>query len=297
MSTATRLVAFVAGLAVVFAGALGVGRLAGPAAAVDPEPGHAAEDAGHGSGEPAGHGGADVAEPPGGLQVSERGYTLRLAAPIAPAGPGTLTFTVAGPDGRPLTAYRTEQDKELHLILVGRDLAGYRHLHPVRDAAGRWRTPVDLSPGAYRVIADFVPAAEDEGLTLGADLTVPGTLRPSPLPAAARTATVDGYQVTLAGELRPGAASPLTLTVRRADVPVDDLQPYLGAYGHLVALRAGDLAYLHVHPEGEPGDGRTAAGPGIAFVAEVPSAGSYRLYLNFRHGGVVRTAEFTAVAR
>ena len=44
-----------------------------------------------------------------------------------------------------------------------------------------------------------------------------------------------------------------------------DLQPYLAAYGHLVALRQGDLAYLHVHPDGEPGDGRTKAGPDIVF--------------------------------
>jgi hypothetical protein len=78
--------------------------------------------------------------------------------------------------------------------------------------------------------------------------------------------------------------------------PVTDLQPYLGAYGHLVALRDGDLAYLHVHPDGTPGDGRTAAGPEIVFHAEVPSAGSYRLYLDFQHAGVVRTAEFTAIA-
>src|SRR5438477_3662407 len=48
------------------------------------------------------------------------------------------------------------------------------------------------------------------------------------------------------------------------------LQPYLGAYGHLVALRDGDLAYLHVHPDGAPGDGRTAAGPDVVFHAEVP---------------------------
>ena len=327
MSTGTRLAAFVAGLAVVFAGAVGVGRLAGPAAAVDPPPTHAADaaaghgdaepgaggdggatDDGHGAGDGAadgsGHGAGDGDEPaehevgtPGGLQVSERGYTLRLAAPTAPAGRGELAFAVTGPDGRPVTAYRTEHDKELHLIVVRRDLAGYRHLHPTRDAAGTWRTPVDLTPGTYRVFADFVPAAESEGLTLGADLTVPGTLRPRPLPPPAATTTVDGYRVALTGELRAGAASPVTLTVTRAGAPVRDLQPYLGAYGHLVALRAGDLAYLHVHPEGTPGDGRTAAGPGIAFVAEVPSAGAYRLYLDFRHGGVVRTAELTVVAR
>jgi hypothetical protein len=55
-----------------------------------------------------------------------------------------------------------------------------------------------------------------------------------------------------------------------------------------VALRTGDLAYLHVHPADAAG-----AGPQIRFGTEVPSAGSYRLYLDFRHGDVVRTAEFT----
>jgi hypothetical protein len=105
---------------------------------------------------------------------------------------------------------------------------------------------------------------------------------------------VDGYEVQLTGDLVAGQASPLTLTVRKDGQPVTDLQPYLAAYGHLVALRDGDLAYLHVHPEGAPGDGRTAAGPEIDFVAEVPSAGTYRLFLDFQHDGVVRTAEFTA---
>ncbi len=75
-----------------------------------------------------------------------------------------------------------------------------------------------------------------------------------------------------------------------------DLQPYLAAYGHLVALRQGDLAYLHVHPDGAPGDGRTKAGPAIVFHTTAPSDGTYRLFLDFKHGGVVRTAEFTLTA-
>jgi hypothetical protein len=62
-----------------------------------------------------------------------------------------------------------------------------------------------------------------------------------------------------------------------------------------VALRGGDLAYLHVHPDGEPGDGKTASGPAVTFYAEVPSAGTYRLFLDFKHGDTVRTAEFTVV--
>jgi len=121
------------------------------------------------------------------------------------------------------------------------------------------------------------------------DVAAPGDYRPVPLPAAARTATVDGYTVTLDGDLHAGTASGLGLSVSHNGVPVEDLEPYLGASGHLVVLRQGDLAYLHVHPD-------AGAGPRIGFTAEVPAVGVYRLYLDFRHGGVVRTAEFTAVA-
>ena len=87
---------------------------------------------------------------------------------------------------------------------------------------------------------------------------------------------------------------PPNALLRRDGRPVTDLQPYLEAYGHLVALRDGDLAYLHVHPLGSPGDGTTAPGPAITFAAAVPSEGAYRLFLDFRHGDEVRTAEFTA---
>jgi len=133
-------------------------------------------------------------------------------------------------------------------------------------------------------------------VTLGADLTVAGDGVPTPLPPVATTATVDGYTVELAGQLVPGQASPLTLSVTRDGAPVTDLQPYLGAYGHLVALRQGDLGYLHVHPQGHPGDGTTPAGPSIELFAEVPSTGTYRLFLDFQHDGVVHTAAFTATA-
>jgi uncharacterized protein YfaP (DUF2135 family) len=51
-----------------------------------------------------------------------------------------------------------------------------------------------------------------------------------------------------------------------------------------------------VHPAGEPGDGTTAPGPDITFSATAPSAGAYRLFLDFQHGDVVRTAEFTVHA-
>ncbi|MEU5976443.1 hypothetical protein [Streptomyces sp. NPDC047315] len=236
-----------------------------------------------------GHGGAR----PGGLSVSESGYTLELDATVLPAGTQTVTFRITGPDGLSVTEYEPEHEKELHLIAVRRDTTGFQHVHPVRDGNGVWSVGLTLTPGDWRIFADIHPAGHDGTLTLGVDAAVAGPYDPQPLPGDTRTAHLGEYAVTLDGGLVPGAASDLTLTVTRDGRPVTDLQPYLGAYGHLVALRAGDLGYLHVHPEGEPGDGATEPGPEIIFMAAAPTAGTYRLYLDFQHDDAVRTAEFT----
>src|SRR5690606_34490434 len=112
---------------------------------------------------------------------------------------------------------------------------------------------LDLTPGQWRLFADF-RATGAEALTLGADLAVAGDYEPADHGPETRTARVGDYTVTLGGDLSAGADARLTLTVERDGEPVTDLEPYLGAYGHLVALRTGDLAYLHVHPDGVPGD-------------------------------------------
>jgi hypothetical protein len=287
MNTVTKLSGFALGLAAVFGAAYGVGRVAGPVAPAA----EARHDAGDSAHSPAGDAPA-AAHLPGGLLVSDRGFTLTpLAAPA-----GEFAFRVTGPDGAPVTRYDVAHDRRMHLIVARRDLSGFRHVHPEMAPDGTWRVDSPLAgPGTWRAFADFTPTGGPP-LTLGVDVTVPGTLDARPLPAPATSTTVDGYTVTLAGEPRPGAAGELTLTVSRDGRPVTDLEPYLGAYGHLVALRQGDLAYLHVHPQGAPGDGRTPAGPAVTFSVEFPSAGAYRLYLDFKHGGTVRTAEFTVVA-
>lgn len=281
MKTGSKIAAFVVALATVFAVSVWIGR------AVGPEGGDAVEQA---------HAEAPAAtsELPGGLQSTQSGYTLDLAESIYATGRETpLQFQILDDSGAPVTQFQESHEKLLHLIVVRNDLAAFQHVHPVLDATGTWRVPLDLSrAGDYRVFADFVPAG-GPALTLGANLHVAGRYDPRPLPPAEAVSDVDGYTVTLRGAPAAGEASTLTLSVARDGRPVDDLQPYLGAYGHLVALRAPDLAYLHVHPMGEPGDGVTPAGPEINFHTTFPSAGDYRLFLDFQHRGVVRTAEFT----
>lgn len=295
MNTPMKLAGFGVGLAVAFAAAVGAGSALGSPVQTERAP----HDMADGSTDEAdGMEGMDTAqELPGGLMVAQNGYRLILADDALPAGDGVpLSLQVLDNQGAALTQFEESHTKDLHLIVVRRDMTGFQHVHPTRDDSGTWTVPVDLDPGDWRVFADFVPgagAAPGEALTLGADLQVAGAFEPAALPAESRTAEVDGYTVSLGGILAPGQDSELTLSVSKDGEPVTDLDPYLGAFGHLVALREGDLAYLHVHPAGEPGDGKTPPGPDVRFYAAVPSAGQYRLFLDFQHEGVVRTAEFT----
>jgi hypothetical protein len=293
MNTGVKVGVFVAGLFVVFGAAAAIGNAVGPVDSEAPAMDHGEDDAM--ADMPGTSGAADKI--PGGLQIAQNGYRLVLDQPRQqPDEQATVTFKVLGPDGEPLTDYETLHDKELHFIVAKRDLSGFQHVHPTLDEHGTWTTSLSLDAGQWRVFADFDPAGKDPQITLGADLSVAGDFAPKPLPEPSRTDTVGDYTVTLDGDVKAGGDSKLRLTVAKDGKPVTDLQPYLAAYGHLVALRAGDLAYLHVHPDGEPGDGKTRPGPGITFHADFPSAGSYRLYLDFKHGDVVRTAEFTVEA-
>ncbi|WP_258050201.1 DUF748 domain-containing protein [Streptomyces finlayi] len=300
MNTGLKITAYAAALAAAFGTAYGVGKGADPV--FDPAPQHAGQHPAQKEGEREGvggdgHGGhqegagaAEKGAAAQGLEISEGGYTLALETPAVTAGDrAEIRFAIKDDHGDNVTGYRREHGKELHFILASRDLTTFRHLHPVMEADGTWSARAELpAAGGYRAFADFTPAGKGStNHTLGADLAVAGAFRPAEMPPVRTVAEVDGYRVALDGALRAGRAGELALTVSKGGRPVTDLQPYLGAYGHLVALRSGDLAYLHVHPnEGGPG-------PEVSFTATAPSAGTYRLFLDFQHEGKVRTASFT----
>jgi hypothetical protein len=302
--TPVKLAAFAGGLVLAFAAALGVGAATGsPFDSPETAPhGHRSPDAPGDAAEQSGGDTTDGADAgsdgqmPAGLAVSRDGYTLQLLDPVLPAGDAVdLRLRIVTDNGQPVEKFAVSHEKRMHVILVRRDTSSFQHVHPQMATDGTWSVPVTVEPGSWRVFADFVPAGGAEGpVTLGADLSVSGPFSPEPLPQETRVDTVDGYQVVLEGDLVRGRDTTLAFTVTRDGKPVTDLQPYLGAYGHLVALRAGDLAYLHVHPEDAPPDG-PAGGPQIGFSAASPTAGTYRLFLDFQHRGQVRTAEFTLV--
>lgn len=310
MRTATRLSLYGAGLVVAFLGAYVVAGAVVPQSVVDAwaeEGAHSDdEDAGHGATESSdgGHG-ADAV----GLALTSDGFSLTgLSAPSEVGVAGVLSFQIQDTHGEPVLDYVTAHEQDLHLIVVRSDGSGFRHEHPALDrATGTWSIPWTWdAAGSYRVYTDFVApgrSGSDEGdaeldITLSTTVEVAGDLVPRPVELR-RTAVVDDLEVTVAGDLVAGSAAELTITVTRDGEPVTSIEPYLGAFGHLVALRQGDLAYLHVHAEGEEPqsvDNTVTAGPTIAFGTTAPTAGTYLLYLDFRVDGVVRTATFALAA-
>jgi hypothetical protein len=288
VSATAKLTAFAAALAVLFGGA----ALAGAAIGPDGEDAAAPTKAGRHGGTATAESHSGASEAPHeqavrgvrGLAVAEDGLRLVVAeSELVRGREQTVNFAIRDERGEIVRDFDVEHEKRMHLILARRDLTGFLHLHPKQTVDGGWSTRVRLDEaGSYRVFADF--SYEGKAYTLASDLRVDGSADLRPLPAPEATAVSDGgYDVELdAGAARPGEEADLRFSITRDGVPVET-EPYLGAGGHLVALREGDLAFLHVHP----------ADDSARFAATFPTEGRYRLFLQFKHEGRVQTVAFT----
>ncbi|WP_371534866.1 FixH family protein [Streptomyces sp. NBC_00466] len=231
-----------------------------------------------------------------GLSDNKDGYRLSSKDTALAAGKqAAYRFTVTGPDNKPVTGFAVDQTKRMHFYAIRSDLTGFQHIHPTMAADGTWTADLDtLPPGSWRMFASFTPdsgARKGTAFVLSRTVSVPGTATKTPLPAAAKTAEADGYTVTVKGDPMAGMAHRLTVTVTKDGKPVTDLQPYLDTYAHLTAFHEGDTAFAHLHPttkvNGDHG------GPELSFNAELPTAGNWRLFLQFQTGGTLHTAALT----
>ena len=289
MSGSRRIAAFSVALLAVFSAAALVGGTiypSGSEAEEGSESAHAESDeTAHGA-----HGSesqeTESSSAPPGLQVYEDGYRLvaertRFQASKAPS---RFSFTIVDADGQPIRDFEVEHEKEMHFIVVRRDFGTFEHLHPTMASDGTWTVDVDLTAaGVYRAYADFNAGGQKRAL--GTDLHVGGSYRPELLPEEKlKTRTESGLEVLLSTTGSDGEEGLVEFEVRDdGEVVNAGLGTYLGAAGHLVALRADDLAYLHTHPDSDE----------LAFMTEYPSAGSYRMYVQFRYEGEIHTAAFT----
>ena len=211
---------------------------------------------------------------PAGLALAQDGYRLLSERTELEAGRAQeFSFRIVDDAGETVREFEVEHERRLHLIVVARaPQTHFLHLHPEQRADGSWSVPVRLpAAGSYRVFADFTTGGERR--TLGIDLAGRGGPASAPEPQPRHEVLLDAHGERLEFFVRDASGRPARL------------QPYLGALGHLVVLREGDLAYVHAHAEEEE----------LAFDVPFPTSGEYRLYLQYRVGGRVETARLTRI--
>lgn len=233
-------------------------------------------------------------------------YALRFLSGITyqPNHPSLLEFTVTDHDGKRLTQdqYTINHEKRMHVIIASADLSQFRHVHPIFDTGTlSYKLPDFTFPAAgnYRVFTDFVVDAHNEDGAMKMndhagvqyqDVIVgkPGAVQPLGEPTF--SASADGNQVKL--NVKPGKSPTkklLEFTITRDGKPVTDLQKLLGALGHLVVLRGGDLEYIHTHALSTDIDNQNGK---VRFEVDFKQKGSYKAFAQFQRDNKVITTDF-----
>ena len=229
----------------------------------------------------------------------------RMDVAVAPAaggrGASKLRMTFRDPvSNRPVAGFTTVHERLVHLFIIDRKLEYFRHVHPQRvgDGVFEWNEP--LPAGEFAIIADFLPQA-GRAQMLQRTVVTPGyrgNLFPAIVdltPDSSIEKVIDGVRVKLdASGVKAGKEAVLkfSLTDAQNGAAVSDLEPFLGAPGHMLVVNADLTEADHVHPE-EP----ATRGPVITFQPLMPAAGTYKLWFQFQRHGRVVTVPFVFVVQ
>jgi Heavy metal binding domain len=199
-----------------------------------------------------------------------------------------LVFKIRDPKtGAPVKRFEVIHEKLFHMFIVSQDLSFFLHEHPVVAEDGSFRYQGNLpKTGMYRVLADYYPTGGTPQLT-AKTVFVPGAgwqpARPEPDLAKKHAGNMD---VELTTEPRVPLAGLKTMLFFRLK-PADGLEPYLGAWAHMLAASDDLIDLIHTHPFLADG------GPEVQFNVIFPRARTYRMWVQFQRKGVVNTAVFT----
>ncbi|WP_448617749.1 heavy metal translocating P-type ATPase [Geodermatophilus sp. URMC 65] len=243
--------------------------------------------------------------------AADAGLDVQLDVPAQtrPGAPTRLVVTVVdAASGEPVEDLTRSHEAWMHLIATREDLGTFTHVHPEPTGEpGQLAVEVTFpTAGRYIVNTEFRRQGEMSDVHQRQVVTVAGTgPQPVTLTAGPRTVVVDGVRVELQGDAVVGRSDlDLTFTDAATGRPVDDLQPYLAAAGHVVVMRADGTTFAHEHAEVTDDRGRpvfalpgTTFGPELDVHAEFPTAGTYQVWAQFRLGeGRVITVPFTVQA-
>lgn len=202
-----------------------------------------------------------------------------------------LTLQIQGDDDTPIRQFDVLHEKLVHLIVVRDGLDEFAHLHPEVDSAGNLTVEyVFPKSGTYRLFADHQPKGETPGLATG-ELVIAGDDEPAAELAPNTSDEVAVGEIKTHVAITPGNQQ---TTVRfhlvdQAGKAVADLEPYLGAMGHLVIISADGREYVHAHPLSED---KTAPDGTVEFAAHFSEPGIYKAWGQFQRGGSVVTVPF-----
>lgn len=211
------------------------------------------------------------------------GAVLRVVAEpadVRPLRPFTLRLDLRNVAGEPLREFEVVHEQRVHLIIVREALDHFAHLHPSIDSAGTMVATYSFpAAGRYRLFADFTPAGGEATVAM-AEISVAGAPAPAMTLRPNVPGKVSGDRLAAEVAVEGGTtAAPTVITFALLDEagrPVEDLEPYLGAMGHLVILDASGTRYVHSHPL----DG--LRGGAVAFEVRFPSPGNYKGWGEFR---------------
>lgn len=203
-----------------------------------------------------------------------------------------LTIQINDKDGKPVKDFDIQHEKLMHLIVVSKDLSYFDHLHPEYKGDGLFTTTLNFPAGGeYKLYADYVPKGESKVVKNHTVTVVGEKAQTTPLkPDENLTKVVDGKEITLSfDELKAGKDVTLNFNIKdhKTGRPITNLQPYLGAVGHVVIISEDTEEYLHVHPMDEK-----AKGPDAKFMTKFPKSGIYKIWGQFQHEGKVITVPF-----
>ena len=203
-----------------------------------------------------------------------------------PQQPLQLTFRVLDPNtGKTVTNFQVVHEKLIHLFVVSENLEFFAHEHPVLQKDGSFTLPLTLPYGGmYRLMADFYPEGGVPQLAVST-LYVTGQAPSAKLGPAlepCKSANLTATLRTEPAELLAGLESRLTYSLD----PAENLQPYLGAWGHMLAASSDLIDLLHLHPF-------LVKGGDIQFNIIFPRPGLHRIWTQFQRNDVVNLVTFT----
>ncbi|PES96864.1 hypothetical protein CN510_14740, partial [Priestia megaterium] len=204
-----------------------------------------------------------------------------------------LTITIKDNKGKPISEFEVNHEKKMHLIVASKDLSKYQHIHPTYKGKGVFTVPVTFTQGgSFQLIADFVPKGQSDTVQMHTVSVKGNTPAPVSLtPDKTLVKTANGNQVSLKIDSQLKANQETMLNFHFEDAktkqPIQDLQPYLGAVGHVVILNQDATKYLHVHPMDERVKGSNAM-----FHTTFPSPGVYKIWGEFQRSNKVFIVPF-----